>query len=88
MGVPISFLDKYCPEQFKIVGITKTWFGGANKIYPEQIQVSKNGKESRVTKLNDGATLVLSIPPEDETYYKVDGKLYTQVYARILIQKI
>lgn len=22
MGVPISFLDKYCPEQFKIVGIT------------------------------------------------------------------
>lgn len=88
MGVPISFLDKYCPEQFKIVGITKTWFGGADKIYPEQIQVSKNGKESRVTKLNDGATLVLSIPPEDETYYKVDGKLYTQVYARILIQKI
>ncbi len=22
MGVPISFLDKYCPEQFKIIGIT------------------------------------------------------------------
>lgn len=22
MGVPISFLDKYCPEQFKILGIT------------------------------------------------------------------
>ena len=21
MGVPISFLDKYCPTQFKIVGI-------------------------------------------------------------------
>lgn len=21
MGVPISFLDKYCPEQFEIVGI-------------------------------------------------------------------
>ncbi|MDD6499778.1 MAG: adenine-specific methyltransferase EcoRI family protein, partial [Bacteroidales bacterium] len=39
MGVPITFLDKYCPEQFEILGITKTWFGGANKIYPEQIQV-------------------------------------------------
>lgn len=23
MGVPISFLDKYCPEQFEIMGITK-----------------------------------------------------------------
>ena len=85
---PISFLDKYCPEQFKITGITKTWFGGASKTYPEQTQVSKDGKESTVTKLNDGATLVLDTPPENETYYKVGGKLYTQVYARILIQKI
>ena len=23
MGVPISFLDKYCPEQFEILGITQ-----------------------------------------------------------------
>lgn len=23
MGVPISFLDKYCPEQFKIIGIAE-----------------------------------------------------------------
>ena len=21
MGVPISFLDKYCPEQFELVGV-------------------------------------------------------------------
>ena len=41
MGVPISFLDKYCPEQFFIEGITKTWFGMANKTYPEQIQVER-----------------------------------------------
>ena len=25
MGVPISFLDKYNPEQFAIIGITKSW---------------------------------------------------------------
>ena len=24
MGVPISFLDKYCPEQFEIVGATES----------------------------------------------------------------
>jgi hypothetical protein len=23
MGVPVSFLDKYCPEQFEIIGITE-----------------------------------------------------------------
>lgn len=39
MGVPISFLDKYCPEQFKIVGWSRHneydmdggyWLGGCN----------------------------------------------------------
>lgn len=24
MGVPISFLDKFCPEQFEIVGATES----------------------------------------------------------------
>ena len=86
MGVPISFLDKYCPEQYDILGITKTWFGGANKVYPEQIQVDKHGRKSRVTKLNDGATIELSEPLDGDTYYIVDGKMYQQVYARVLIK--
>ena len=25
MGVPISWLDKYCPEQFEIIGLTASW---------------------------------------------------------------
>ena len=87
MGVPISYLDKYCPEQFEIVGITKTWFGMANKIYPKQVQVSKVGKKTIVTKLNDGPVLELEKPMEGEVYYIVDGKYYTQTYARILIRK-
>ena len=33
MGVPITFLDKYNPDQFEILGITKTWHGGASKTY-------------------------------------------------------
>ena len=88
MGVPISFLDKYCPEQFEILAITKTWYGGATKTYPEQIQVDKNGKQSKVTKLNDGATLELPEPPINETYYIVDGKFYIQCYARILLRYV
>ena len=36
---------------FEILGITKTWFGSASKIYPEQIQIDRHGKESKVTKL-------------------------------------
>ena len=86
MGVPITFLDKYCPEQFEILGITKTWFGMANKIYPEQIQVDKKGKEKKVTKLNDGPVIkVQSIPKK--TYYKINNDIFIQKYARILIRK-
>ena len=86
MGVPITFLDKYNPDQFEILGITKTWFGIATKIYPWQKQIDRLGKVSRVSKLNDGATLKLEKAPEGETYYEVDGKYYIQVYARILIR--
>lgn len=87
MGVPLSFLDKYCPEQFEIIGISKTWFGFANKTYPKQIQVNKRGKKSIVTKLNDGATIKLSEPLIGDTYYIVDNNYYIQLYARLLIRK-
>ena len=87
MGVSLTYMDKYCPEQFEIVGITKTWFGMANKTYPKQIQVSKTGKKSIVTKLNDGPVMKQTKPVEGKVYYIVDGSYYTQCYARILIRK-
>ena len=83
----LTYMDKYCPEQFEIVGITKTWFGMANKVYPKQIQVSKTGIKTIVTKLNDGPVIELDGPLDGEVYYIVDGKYYTQAYARILIRK-
>ena len=58
----------------------------ANKRYPKQIQVGKNGKEKLVTKLNDGAVIKLQSIPDD-TYYKVNNEIFIQLYARILIRK-
>lgn len=86
MGVPVTFLSKYSPDQFEIVGITKTWFGSAIKIYPKQIQIDTNGSRKEVTKLNDGPVLKLAVPPTTKTYYEVDGEYYLQTYARILIK--
>ncbi len=86
MGVPVSFLDKYSPDQFEIVGITKTWFGAAIKTYPPQIQVSSNGQKSNVTKLNDGVTLKVDAPPSGQTYYIVGNEYYIQFYPRVLIK--
>jgi hypothetical protein len=88
MGVPITFLDKYNPAQFEIIGITKKLgFHLRTKVYPKQVQVDVNGKRSIVSKLNDGATIKLSRPPVGKTYYIVDDEYFIQLYARILIKR-
>ena len=91
MGVPITFLTKYNPEQFEIIGIAKTPMGAElrTKVYEQQVQHSlKNGKEvlSKVSKLNDGPAIIVDTIPDKYPYYEVNGKLYISVYARILIK--
>lgn len=87
MGVPISFLDKYNPEQFEVVGITRAWSGDAAKVYPKQVQVDPDGKRTTVTKLNDSAALMVEATPSGKTYYEVNGRLFVKTYARILIRR-
>jgi hypothetical protein len=87
MGVPITFLDKYNPDQFEILGITKTWHGGASKTYPMQTQVNKDGSESLVSKLNDGPVVKVSGRPTSQTYYRVGTDNFIQLYARVLIRR-
>jgi len=86
MGVPISFLDKYDPDQFEILGTEKDWEAGRTKTYPQQIQVTASGARSQVSKLNDGAAIKLSTPPSGETYYEVGSDMYTQAYKRLFIR--
>lgn len=88
MGVPFTFLDKFNPDQFELLGLTKTWWGARSKTYPEQTQVSASGSISRVTKLNDGAAIKVDRPPTNETHYIVDGEYFIQKYPRLLIRRI
>ena len=87
MTVPVTYLDKYCPEQFEILGITKTWFGAAIKTYPKQIQVNKDGSQIVVSKLNDGGAIIVEKPPKDDIYYIVNNTYYVQTFPRIIIRK-
>ena len=87
MGVPVSFLDKYSPDQFEIIGYEKSYHL-RTKVYPNQIQVSKNGKRSNVTKLNDGGAIKVASQPEGTTYYIVNDEYYVQSYKRIFIKHI
>ncbi len=42
MGVPISFLDKFCPEQFEIVGATESEGKGfSNGLWHQDSQISQ-----------------------------------------------
>lgn len=86
MGVPITFLDKYNPEQFEILGITTSTFGGSCKKYPKQIQVGTDGKRSEVTKLNDAPAIKVTAPPAGKTYYIVKDEYYVLSYHRVLIR--
>lgn len=87
MGVPKSFLDKFNPDQFEIVGTSQRWFGAATKIYPKQTQVSATGAQSVVTKLNDQPALKVDQPPAGKTYYIVGDDYFVATYARILIRR-
>lgn len=45
MGVPISFLDKYCPEQFEIIDLNPHFFGivQLGKAKPKQLTLKNAG---------------------------------------------
>ncbi|MFC1825744.1 adenine-specific methyltransferase EcoRI family protein, partial [Thermodesulfobacteriota bacterium] len=85
MGVPVTFLAKYNPDQFEILGYEKSYHLQTKK-YEMQVQVDKSGKKSNVTKLNDGAAIKVDRPPTDKTHYVVDGEYYIQQYKRIFIR--
>ncbi len=90
MGVPVSFLDKYSPEQFNIVGLTSgrdEFECRPSKKYRNPKQHNPNGSVSNGSKANTRSTLKLEEKPTGIYYTadNADGPL-SIVYARILIQ--
>jgi hypothetical protein len=91
MGVPITFLDKYNPEQFEILGITAgrdEFEAVPSKRYINPKQINVNGSETNGSKANTRATLLWSKKPEGIYYTADNANGYLSIlYARILIQK-
>ncbi|UTC62661.1 hypothetical protein E4O05_01800 [Treponema sp. OMZ 787] len=79
MGVPISFLDKYCPEQFEIVGMCENsdLYKLKTKIYTTQ-----ECKEAYFWKFGKKGTYDLNA---SGVLVETDGHL-EKVYQRILIR--
>lgn len=92
MGVPISFIDKYCPEQFEILGLTQ--FGCHDELpdsrryndYKEYLTESDKETGSSGAKTNENAVLLGK--GTKKTYYKnSEGRIVHSEYKRLLIRK-
>jgi hypothetical protein len=75
MGVPITFLDKYNPDQFEIIGLGISNSGLECGVHPYMPEHKKYRKEVQKRGAVDG-----------DLYMMIDG-IVTVPYARILIRR-
>ena len=92
MGVPITFLQKYCPDQFEILGLTQI---GCHDAVPDTKKYNDYKEITRATdtptgsgggKTNENA--VLAGKGNKKTYYLgPNGEIVHSEYKRIFIKK-
>ena len=90
MGVPISFLDKYSPEQFEILGATQR--GCHNEVpdtkkYDDYWEVKQNGEKTGSSggKTNENANLVGN-DGKKNYFINKEGRMIQSAYQRIFIK--
>lgn len=94
-GVPITFLNKYRPEQFEIVGLVPERISKDEaKLqiikYKNAIQHKKDGTICSGNKVNDDSTILHNSIPNKFPYYTsetIPNKFLKVLYTRILIRK-
>lgn len=90
MGVPISFLDKYSPDQFEILGATQR--GCHNEVpdtkkYDDYWEVRQNGQKTGSSggKTNENANLIGN-DGKKNYFINEKGRIIQSVYQRIFIK--
>ena len=90
MGVPISFLDKYSPEQFQILGATQRGchdeVPDTNK-YDDFWEVKQSGEKTGSSggKTNENANLIGN-DGKKNYFINKEGKIIQSAYQRIFIK--
>ena len=90
MGVPISFLDKYNPEQFEILGATQRGCHDEvpdTKKYDNYREVRQNGKKTGSSggKTNENANLVGN-DGKKNYFINSEGRIIQSAYQRIFLR--
>ena len=88
MGVPITFLDKYNPDQFEIIALGIV--GSISFTKNIKMEILKQGAPTGKYTFNAKGTLYRKYNPEKDKYpaFKnvITGVLYSSIYARIIIK--
>ena len=90
MGVPITFLDKYNPEQFEIVALGIV--GSIDFSSEKRMEILKDGKGTGTFTINAKGTLYKKYNPQVDKKPPAfkdaeTGELYSSIYARIIIRR-
>lgn len=88
MGVPISFMDKYNPDQFEIIGLSmKAGFGlESNKFYDSYKEIKQNGEFTGSSgKKTNGNPMLAGIPKKGNYYIDENGNCAYSLYDRLFI---
>lgn len=90
IGVPITYLDKYSPEQFEIIALGIV--GSIDFTSNRKMEIlDKNGKPTGKFTLNAKGTLYRLYNPKTDKAPAAfkdaeTGKLYSSIYARVIIK--
>lgn len=89
MGVPITFMDKYNPNQFEIVELGIV--GSCTFTNNRKMEILKRGKPTGKYTYNAKGTLYRKYNPNKDKKYPAfkdceTGELYSSIYARVLIK--
>lgn len=91
MGVPVTFLDKYCPEQFDILGCTQRGCHEAvpdTKKYDNYKEMKQDGKPtgSSGSKTNENANIARN-DGKNNYFINDEGHIVQSAYSRVFIRK-
>ncbi len=92
MGVPITFINNYNPDQFEVLGITSgrdEFEASPTKRYKNPKQINLDGSITNGSKANTRATLISADKPDEGIYYTADNAdgYLSIFYARIIIRR-
>lgn len=91
MGVPITFMDKYCPEQFEIMGTISAPSDpntlNLGKDYSEYIGYSQDRKPNGRTGSTFGKCPVIVMDDKKHPYYECNGVRLQTTYHRVFIKR-